>query len=151
MALASKDEIGGGLAPFFDYKNYLNDLAIIFEPRSVREGLSKYTDQKTGEKKKQTNVTTVITVFRSQTAIDKGEPDFKGSVVINQPALAKDLVDLMQKMAAKGDNTPAIIKRIEMYQPKEGNKTPVFRDVAEGDYDRVVAYYESQQASVPDF
>lgn len=158
MALADKNTVGSSLPPFFNHKEHLGDLAIIFEPKSFRVGKSKYIDQKTGEKKDQTNVATHVTVFRTQSALDRGEPDFAGLVTINAGSIPKDLVELMEKSAAKGDNSPAIIKVIKMVPTKSGNDTAVLRDAAEDDYNKAVAYYEAREAKlakalddVPDF
>lgn len=152
MALASKDSVGGGLTPFFKAADHGADLALIFEPLSVRKDVP-------GNFGPRDHVKTKVTVFRSEGDLDKKEPASIGTFDINDKNLAKDLVELMDEAKAKGDNSPALIATLQHYQPKGGGrKTWVFRQPQDADYDKAAAYYEAREAKlqaaladVPDF
>ncbi|WP_326554691.1 hypothetical protein [Micromonospora sp. NBC_01813] len=152
MALAKKDAIGGSLAPFFKPENHANDLALIFEPLSIREGI-------VGKFGPRDHIKVKVTAFRSQDALDKGAPSSEEVVEINATVLAKDLKELMENARKSGDNAPALIATLMHYQPKNGgNKSWVFRLPTDADYDKAVAFYEDREAKlqaaladVPDF
>lgn len=152
MALASKDSIGGSLPPFFKPEEFGGDLALIFEPLSVRENVpGKYGDRD--------HVRTKVTSFRTQEALDKKEPSSVAVYEINSTVLARDLKELLEDSARKGDNSPALIAMLRQHTPKNGgNKSWVFRVPQDADYDKAAAYYEAREAkiqaalaAVPDF
>lgn len=158
MGLASKDSIGGDLPPFLDPVNHAADLALIFEPKNWRAGTSKYKDPKTDLPKVTQNVNTLVTSFRSQSHLDKGEPFEVKLYTINATVLARDLVELLDKAKAEGDSAPALIAVLKKVPTSKGNDTWVFRVPRDVDYNKVVAYYEKREAamqaaldSVPDF
>ncbi|MFC3504433.1 hypothetical protein ACFOOK_26175 [Micromonospora krabiensis] len=142
MALAKKDTIGGDLPPFFRPENHAADLALIFEPLSVREGVQ-------GKFGLRDHVKTRVTTFRTQEALDKGEPSSVEVVEINATVMAKDLKELMEEAKKSGDSAPALIATLLHYQPKNGgNKSWVFRLPRDADYDKAAAYYEQREAKM---
>lgn len=152
MALASKDAVGTTLAPFFKPENYAADLALILEPRMVRENVPGAFGPKD-------QVTAHLTVFRNQASLDKGEPSSVGDVCINATILTRDLKRVYEDAAKDGDSRPAVIAVLGRYKPKGGgNESWVFRAPRDDDYDKAVAYYNKREeglkakiAAVPSF
>ncbi|MFY1620020.1 hypothetical protein [Micromonospora sp. WMMD736] len=152
MALAKKDSVGGNLPPFFKPENHGADPALLFEPLGIREGVQ-------GKFGPRDHIKTKVTVFRTQEALDKGEPSSVEVVEINATVLARDLKELMEEAKKTGDSSPALIATLLHYQPKGGgNKSWVFRQPRDADYDKAAAYYEAREAklqaalsAVPDF
>jgi hypothetical protein len=142
MALAKKDAIGGSLPPFFRPENHAADLALIFEPQSVREGVP-------GKFGPRDHVRAKVTAFRTQADLDKGVPHSEELVEINATVLARDLKELLENAKATGDTAPALIAVLNHYQPKGGgNKSWVFRQPRDDDYDKAAAFYETREAKV---
>ncbi|MFY1688198.1 hypothetical protein [Plantactinospora sp. WMMB782] len=147
MALASKSAVGGDLPPFFKPENYAGDLAIIFEPKTWREGKSKFKDPKTDQPRVTQNVNTQVTVFRNQAALDDGKPSSVDTFTINATCLARDLVKLLDEAKQSGDPAPALIAVLKKV-PTQGNDTWVFRLPADEHYEAAAAYYEKREADI---
>lgn len=152
MALAKKDAIGGNLPPFFKPENHGSDLALLIEPLGVREGVP-------GKFGPRDHVRAKVSAFRTQESLDKGQPSLEGVFEINATVLARDLKELLENARKAGDSSPALIATLNHYQPKGGgNKSWVFRQPTDVDYDKAAAYYEAREAKmraalsdVPDF
>lgn len=139
MALAKKDSIGGGYAPFFKPENHGADLALIVEPISVRRNVP-------GNFGERDHIKAKVTSFRTQEALDKGIPSSEDVVEINATNLTKDLLEVMDDAKRTGDSSPALISTLNHYQPKGGGrKTWVFRQPGDADYDKAAAYYEARE------
>lgn len=155
MALADKGAVGGNGAPFFDPKNYVNDLALIIEPKSVRRNITR-----AGSDGPRDEMLAQVTVFRSRSQLDKGEPHEVKLYTITAKKMVRDLDEVLENAKKAGDTAPAVISAIGLWRPADNPKIKVWvlKTPDEDDYEAAAAYYEKREAatqaaldSVPDF
>lgn len=153
MALASKDSIGGNGAPFFTPADHTNDLALIFEPKSIRRDVK-------ATKGIRDEMLAQVTVFRSQKQLDDGKPHEVKLYTVTAKKIVSDLDKILAEAKRAGDPAPAIIKTVGIWRPPTDPtiKVWVLKDAQDADYELAVAYYEKREAatqaaleSVPDF
>lgn len=154
MALAPKGSIGGGLAPFFNGKEHLNDLVLIIEPKSVKSGIESKFKNPDGSPKTRTIVNAKVTTFLNEPQLEEGRPTV-GDFAFGDTLLAADLAKILEE--DKSGN-PAVIASIKLIKNKSGTESPVFREPEAGVYEAAAAYYEKREAgisaameSAPDF
>lgn len=141
MALAKKDAIGSGLAPFFKPGDHVSDLALVIEPTKLRKDVPSQFGPRD-------HVVAKVYSFRTGESLDKGKPSSEQTVDIGDTNLVKDLKQVMDDAKTAGDDSPALIATLQHYQPKNGGKkTWVFRLPQDGDYDKAAAWYEARAAA----
>lgn len=152
MALADKNIIGGKGAPYFEPKNHTNDLALIIEPKSIRHDVPNQNGARD-------EVLAQVTVFRSQSQLDKGEPHEVKLYTITPKVVVRDLAAVLADAKKNNDPAPAVIVTIGIWKPPNStNKIWVLKSPNDDDYEKAADYYEKREAAtqaalddVPDF
>lgn len=134
--------------PFFKMADHVNDLAIIFEPKSYRENVpTDYGDR--------TFVQVYVTIFRTSASLKKGKPDFEGMVTVNDSVPADQLSKALDAAKKDGDDNPALIYRVgQVSNKKATTKYWSLIEAREDDKALAVKFYEDREAAlneVPDF
>ena len=144
MALVGRDAIGGKGVPYFDPKKYVDAVALIVEPRSIRRNVPN-------ENGPRDEVTAQITVFRTEPQLRRGEVAEVNTFIITPKRLVRDLDELMAEERAKGNLFPAVIVKLGQWPiPNTSRKVWVFKQVEDDMYDLAAEYYQEREARTAD-
>ncbi len=141
MAIATRGSIGNSLSPFFKGEDFAGYLVLIFEPKA-----NTFKKDVEGTYGPRDQINAVVTAFKTQGALERGEPTVQKEYTINVKSIVSDLKEKVDE-----DSEAVIIATLEHYQPKKqgARKTWVLRDTTEeSDWELAVAYVEKRDAAV---
>jgi hypothetical protein len=133
---AKPSEFTGGT--IFKPANYMNDLALLVEPKRVDKGIPNTYNGKTTMRDE---VTADITVFGTSEALDKGEPT---EVIKSAKVVHTMLTSTLERII--GGAMVAVIRKV----PTKSGSGFAFRDVEPTIETAVGAFYEKREAAVVD-
>lgn len=144
MAFVKASAVSGG-GTFLKPANHMNDVAILFEPKSIRKNVKSVYK---GKERLRDEVKADVTFFRTLADLEDGKAtSVEKGMVIAYAMVCSTLEAVLPGTPAGGADGGQIVGVLREIDTKNGSGY-VIRDVDEETFDLVVAYYEKREAGI---